>query len=111
MTTEVTDDLIKCVCCESQFEPDEIENTPDGAMCEDCRSEYFYCANCEDFIHIDSGHYADDAMYCTHCFDDIFFSCYECGEIHRRDDALLAEGDLYCQDCFDNSFYYCDDCG
>ena len=75
-------------------------------------TEVFICCECsdkfEDKVEIkesDTG-----KIYCTGCYDDMFFQCNECSEESESDDSVDYYDGTMCRSCYENDFWRCDNC-
>lgn len=76
----------ECYECGDYFPTDEMTDTINGMVCEDCLDNYSYCDRCGGF----------------HPCDDVY-------EVY--DTSRHAYSDWMCQDCAEDTATYCDCCG
>ena len=42
----------------------------------------------------------EDEMYCSDCYDTIFYNCVKCGKDYEREEiGAVDEGNIYCPSC------------
>lgn len=119
---EMFREKIKCIHCGCEIEEGAELYSKEGAICEDCASEYYaYCEVCEQYESIDQVYeiktgYRTSKIVCESCLEenDDFFYCEDCEEWKSTDwydKYTTANGRTICYGCYDDNYVTCYECG
>ena len=96
-----------CNCdegCGENSEREEYVQYYGDALCQECfDTDYCYCGNCGEVLHIDESNTApDDSFYCDDCRQETYTHCERCDVPVWHDYIYHNENDdcYYCEDCY-----------
>ena len=107
---------VPCRCCNELFHPDDLTETEDGGICDECVEEHYIEGDdCGDLVCTENAIEIRGRYVCRDCFESDYEECDECGEYFSRDsdDAICIGSRYYCDsDCASRAGYIrCEDCG
>ena len=106
----------KCEDCQENFteNDDFIKHSKDKfgkIICQECRENYIFCADCNSVLNKDDSYYNDqNSRICESCHDDYIY-CEDCNHTFHIDDSKHYNSIYYCKDCFHDKFVSCYNCG
>lgn len=107
---------VPCQCCHTLFHPDDLTDTEDGGICDECLEEHYVkCVDCGDLVCAENATDIRGDYVCRDCLENDYEKCDGCGKYFQRDseDAICTGLHYYCDsDCASRAGYVCcDDCG
>lgn len=107
---------VPCQCCHKLFHPDDLSETEDGEVCEECaEAHYVSCDDCGDLVRAENAIEIRGNYVCKFCVENDYVICDECGEYIYRDSeyTIHIDNHYYCDGgCAQDAGYdRCDDCG
>lgn len=111
--------IILCADCGKPINTDTDEHwtiANGDIVCNDCIDGCFYCDECGEYFHWDTGRLVrnrqNEKVYvCDDCLDSYYCCCEECDNYYHRDNIANVDGVNVCDDCLENCYYRCDECG
>jgi len=116
MNDKKTEKVKLCPDCDEELTlNDDGEKTVNGYVCNECRSNYFYCVDCSEHRHDDdyAGQTLDGDCLCLDCScGSGWRMCSNCDHyVNANVDCwyYIVDSDGVCENCIDN-YAYCDNC-
>ena len=105
-------DLVECVNCSIEYNPDDLATTPSGdVLCSNCR---IYCERCEDYRYEEGCRSVEgNGIWCESCCDNHTFWCESCeGNYSDNHNSYSVEdiGTYWCEECCNDHANWCDNC-
>ena len=104
-----------CSYCGNVLDADEEcrSNNDYDCICEACQDEFYYCADCNKYLHNDDMTYLEegDKIVCQNCLQANYTECYECNNMIADSEIFrTADHREVCRDCY-YDLEGCAECG
>lgn len=114
---DADDDIVSCVACGDDVDPDAACHVDGETFCPDCYHErYTVCDWCDEEVHRDHTCTVGDESWCESCYDYHATVCPVCGEARNGTADMTdvqEDGEVvwYCDGCVPSDVHECAHCG